>query len=66
MEDFLSEGECNDIISMAETQGLEPSRTIGENDLDVLKRSLLQDPSTVFRSLDTNEDGELDLVEVNK
>ena len=49
---------------MAETQGLERSRTFVESELDHLNYSLVEDPSAVFQRLDSNENGELDLLEV--
>lgn len=72
IEDFLTEQECDDIIFMAKTQGLERSQTLGEQipvgeegSANITAERLIpEDPADTFRELDTNVDGHLDLGEV--
>ncbi|XP_078354573.1 transmembrane prolyl 4-hydroxylase-like isoform X2 [Oculina patagonica] len=72
IEDFLTEQECDDIIFMAQTQGLERSMTLGEqipvgeegSANKTAERLVPQDPAETFQQLDTNFDGELDVGEV--
>lgn len=73
IEDFLTEKECNDIILMAQTVGLEQSKTLGEENFDVEtngnetnKESLPEGSEEIFKSLDSNDDGRLDTTEVAK
>jgi len=72
IEDFLTEQECDDIIFMAQTQGLERSLTLGE-EIPVgeessanrtAERLIPEDPADTFQQLDTNLDGHLDFAEV--
>ena len=73
IEDFLTEQECDDIIFMAQTQGLERSLTLGE-EIPVgeersanrtAERFMPEDPADTFQQLDVNVDGHLDLAEVS-
>ena len=68
IENFLTEQECNDIILMAQTQGLEQSKTFGEvnfKDEDAKNEtSALEDPAETFKLLDLNNDEHLDAGEV--
>lgn len=71
IEDFLTEKECNDIILMAQTVGLEQSKTLGEENFNVEtngnetnKESLPEGSEEIFKSLDSNDDGRLDTTEV--
>ena len=71
IEDFLSPQECDNIILMAETQGLQRSMTLGEsNDKaevavnKTLARVLPDDPLDSFHEVDVNSDGHLDSKEV--
>ena len=73
IEDFLTEQECDDIIFMAQTQGLERSLTLGEQ-IPVgeegsanitAERFMPEDPADTFQQLDVNVDGHLDFAEVS-
>ena len=72
IEDFLTEQECDDIIFMAQTQGLERSLTIGEespageesNANRTAERFTPDDPADTFQQLDENLDGHLNSAEV--
>jgi len=70
IENFLTEQECNDIILMAQTQGLEQSKTFGEvnfKDEDAKNEtSALEDPAETFKLLDLNNDEHLDAGEVGR
>lgn len=74
IEDFLTEQECDDIIFMAQTQGLEKSMTLGEqipvgeegSVNKTAERLIPEDPADTFQQLDTNFDGQLDVGEVGK
>ena len=72
IEDFLTEQECNDIIFMAQTQGLERSKTLGEQSLDENgdgndnSSNPELSPAEIFQGLDSDNDGSLDVGEVNK
>ena len=72
IEDFLTEQECNDIIFMAQTQGLERSKTLGEQSLDEEgdgndnSSNPESSPAEIFQVLDSDNDGSLDVGEVNK
>ena len=70
IEDFLTEQECNDIILMAQTQGLERSMTLGEqsrtNETSGNSTNAIEDIEETFKSLDSNSDGHLDVGEVLK
>ncbi|KAL9950841.1 hypothetical protein ACROYT_G043406 [Oculina patagonica] len=72
IEDFLTEEECDDIISMAQMQGLEQSMTLGElratgdegSANRTAERLMPQDLAETFQLLDANFDGQLDVGEV--
>lgn len=71
IEDFLTEKECNDIILMAQTAGLERSKTLVEQNLDLednvnstKNESLPENSAEIFKSLDSNSDGHLHVTEV--
>ena len=74
IEDFLTEQECDDIIFMAQTQGLERSLTLGEeipvdeeNSANrTAERLMPEDPADAFQQLDTNLDGHLNFAEVSR
>ena len=69
IEDFLTEQECNDIILMAQTQGLERSMTLGEQSIidetSGNSTNATEETEETFKSLDTNSDGHLDVGEVS-
>ncbi|XP_031556336.1 transmembrane prolyl 4-hydroxylase-like isoform X2 [Actinia tenebrosa] len=63
IENFLSDEECDDIIFMAKTQGLEDSRTLLDGVFKVNESVLARiahDPDAAFTNNDANEDGVLD------
>jgi hypothetical protein len=67
IENFLSDEECEDIIFMARTQGLEDSRTLLHGVFKVnesVLASIIKDPDEAFKSSDANEDGVIDKAEV--
>ena len=72
IQDFLSEQECDDIIFMAKTQGLERSKTLGEKVPDgeeqspnrTAERNVPENPAETFLHLDLNADGSMDVAEV--
>lgn len=70
IEHFLTEQECNDIIFMAQTQGLERSKTLGEQSLDENgdgndnSSNPELSPAEIFQGLDSDNDGSLDVGEV--
>ena len=72
IEDFLTEQECNDIIFMAQTQGLERSKTLGEQSLDENgdgndnSSNPELSPAEIFQGFDSDNDGSLNVEEVNK
>jgi len=74
IEDFLTEQECDDIIFMAQTQGLQRSLTLGEqfpfgdesSANKTAERFMPEDPADTFQQLDENLDGHLDFAEVAK
>lgn len=73
IEDFLSEEECDDIIFMAKTQGLERSKTLGEKVPEgeelspnrTAERNVPENPEETFQNLDLNADGSIDVAEVS-
>lgn len=73
IEDFLTEQECDDIIFMAQTQGLQRSLTLGEqlplgdesSANKTAERFTPEDPADTFQQLDENLDGHLDFAEVS-
>lgn len=74
IQDFLSEQECDDIIFMAKTQGLERSKTLGEKVPDgeeqspnrTAERNVPENPAETFLHLDLNADGSMDVAEISQ
>ena len=67
IESFLSDEECDDIIFMAKTQGLEDSKTLLQGVFQVndsVLANIVEDPEQSFSGTDSDGNGFLDKGEV--
>ena len=63
IQNFLSNDECDLIISMANATGMATSQTVWQEYKDVLEEGSLY---PIFKRLDVNDDDGLDYFEVSK
>ena len=61
---FLSEEECSVVVQLAQLKGLTESQVMVPEDQEELTKQLDLSPEEIFNLLDLNQDGQLQLQEV--